>query len=46
VRRNPVVDRQTWLNITSWSVTALVSAAIVVVTAVYAHVDSGADLDG
>ena len=35
-----------WLNINSWAMTALASAAVVVVTVVYAHLDSGADLDG
>ena len=46
VRKTPVVDWLTRLNINSRTVTALASAAVVVVTAIYAYVDSGADLDG
>jgi hypothetical protein len=44
--RPPVVDWLTWLNINSGAVSALVSAAVVVITTSYAYLDSGADLDG
>jgi hypothetical protein len=40
------VDWLSWLIINSRAVTILASAAVVVVTAIDAYVDSGADLDG